>query len=419
MKRTVILKTILACLTLSSMPLMAENSDISQWKNVLYVQSMSVQKGTTSCTLSVMMNNEAESQGFGFYICLPEGFSFATDGNDDPDVRLSTKRTDATHIDNFVAKFQTDGSVKVIASPQDGDGLITGNEGEVALVNIRIPEDCPAGDYTITIREPKVTLTTGFPAEWETDEVVSTLTVTAGKVLDENSVEMPEAATNVNVTVLRTINANEWSTLCLPFAMTEAQVKEAFGDDVELGDFTSYDTTKDAGDNIESISVNFNTVTAIEANHPYIIKVSSAITEFTVDGVDIAPTANPCKNYYSTGKKPKLLGSFVGTYVADFDFYSAADNYPLFLSGNKFYYATEDTQHMKAFRAFFDFDDYLPEAEEASSSRILMTFGNSETTGVQSLKREEVSHIYDLQGRRVEEPAKGLYIKNNKKVVIK
>ena len=34
-------------------------------------------------------------------------------------------------------------------------------------------------------------------------------------------------------------------------------------------------------------------VTEIEANHPYIIKVSSAISEFTVDGVDIDPEEEP------------------------------------------------------------------------------------------------------------------------------
>ena len=40
------------------------------------------------------------------------------------------------------------------------------------------------------------------------------------------------------VRVKRTINANEWSTICLPFAITAEQVKGVFGDDVQLGDFT-------------------------------------------------------------------------------------------------------------------------------------------------------------------------------------
>lgn len=53
---------------------------------------------------------------------------------------------------------------------------------------------------------------------------------------------MPEAAEGVNVRVKRTIKANEWSTLVLPFAMTAEQVKSAFGNDVQLADFTGVET---------------------------------------------------------------------------------------------------------------------------------------------------------------------------------
>jgi hypothetical protein len=238
-------------------------------------------------------------------------------------------------------------------------------------------------------------------------------------VLDETSAITPEAATGVNVSVKRTISANQWSTICLPFAMSEAQVKEAFGSDVQLGDFTGYETTED-GDAITGINVKFTAATAIEANHPYIIKVSQAVSEFTADGVDIDP--DEAKVEYDnglTGKKRKVLGSFVGTYVADFDFYNDAENYPLFLSGNKFYYATENTKHMKAFRGYFDFVDYLDEAENAEA-RVFIVFGN-DTTGIGEVQRETAGddRYYNLGGQQVEQPSRGLYIKNGKKVMIK
>ncbi|MBR5593667.1 MAG: hypothetical protein IKW46_06290, partial [Bacteroidaceae bacterium] len=43
------------------------------------------------------------------------------------------------------------------------------------------------------------------------------------------------------------------------------------------------------------------------------------------------------------------------------------------------------------------------------------------TTGIEEVKGEngEVKTIYDLQGRKVEVPSKGLYIINGKKVFIK
>ena len=242
-------------------------------------------------------------------------------------------------------------------------------------------------------------------------------------VLDENSTTAPTAAANVNVMVKRTINAGEWSTIVLPFAMTETQVKAAFGNDVELADFAGYETTEDGDNNIVGITINFNdNVTAIEANHPYIIKVSSAITEFTVADVDIAPEAEPSVSFgYTTGSKPKVYHpkDFNGTFVADFDFYNAATSYPLFLSGNKIYYATLSTQHMKAFRAYFDFDDVLAEVENASA-RITMAFDDSGTTGISTIGyKTNDGEYYNLQGMPVEKPTRGLYIHNGRKVIIK
>ena len=70
---------------------------------------------------------------------------------------------------------------------------------------------------------------------------------------------------------------------------SEGQVKAAFGDDVVLGYFTGTDPEFDESDNLTGIKANFSAASAIEANHQYIIMVSSAIEEFTVDGVDIEP----------------------------------------------------------------------------------------------------------------------------------
>ena len=50
---------------------------------------------------------------------------------------------------------------------------------------------------------------------------------------------------------------------------------------------------------------------------------------------------------------------------------------------------------------------------------VLEEVGN--TTGVENVKAEsgKVEDIYDLQGRKVDTPSKGLYIINGKKVLIK
>ena len=310
-----------------------------------------------------------------------------------------------------------EGLLKVVCLSTD-DQPLKGTSGILLQFTIRPKtNDLTIGqEYTGTIKD--IVLSPVEGAKQKLDDSNFTVTITQYTILDETSTIAPTAKSNVDVLVRRTIKANEWSTICLPFAMTAEQVKTAFGDKVKLGDFTGYDITEES-DIITGIAVHFNTVTNIVANHPYVIWVSSAITEFTVDGVTIDPDDAIVSFGYYTGKKPQVYHpkDFVGTYVADFDFYNAANSYPLFLSGNKFYYATEHTKHMKAFRAFFDFDDVLSEVANASTR---IGFNFDETTGIKEVHgNANVEGTYDLQGRKVEEPVKGVYIVNGKKVVKK
>ena len=303
------------------------------------------------------------------------------------------------------------------AEPMQGTGI-----DNLVTISLKVDESIAMGAYDVTLSNIQFRYGTQGQHDDAPDvtfkvKVVSNHSV----VLDEESTVAPVEASNVNVTVKRTINANSWSTICLPFAMTEAQCKAAFGNDVQLGDFKGYKYDV-ATDNIK---VNFEGVTAMEANHPYIICVSTSLTQFAVDGVvDISPVDKPQVSfgYYSSGKKPTYYypNDFNGTYVADFDFYNDATSYPLFLSGNKFYYATANTKHMKAFRAYFDFDDYLSEAN--AGSRIMLYFNDSEVTGISyAVLREQLTndYVYDLQGRRLNALSKGLYIQQGKKVIIK
>ncbi len=236
------------------------------------------------------------------------------------------------------------------------------------------------------------------------------VTITQYTILDENSTVAPTAKSGIDVLVKRTIKANEWSTICLPFAMSEAQVKVAFGDNVKLGDFNGYETEEDADENIIGIKAKFNSSTAIAANHPYIIKVTTPITEFSADAVNVDPQE---ATIAAVKRTKKQWSEMTGTYVAN----TVVEKDCLFLYDNKFYYSKGNTK-MKAFRAYFDFYDVLSSVENASAP-IFISFDN-ETTGISNIIiAGESDNYYDLQGRRIETPKKGLYIKNGKKVVVK
>lgn len=235
-------------------------------------------------------------------------------------------------------------------------------------------------------------------------------------LLDENSITAPAAsATAKKVKVKRTIKANEWSTICLPFAMTDAQLSAAFGSDAEMAYFTSYNPIK-VGSDVTSINIVLedNPLSyTLYANYPYVIKTTSNISEFELT-TTIEPAAVVAE--YTTGSGPgkKTLGSFIGTYQAE----TLVPANSLFLSGNKFYYSTGKTK-MKAFRAYFTFQDILAEMTNANT-RIAFSFDDA--TDVKELKNsrtEELKSYYNLNGQRVSLPKKGLYVHDGKKVIIK
>ena len=243
------------------------------------------------------------------------------------------------------------------------------------------------------------------------------LTAPGRTCLSELSDNLPEDETNANVTVMRTILGGIWNTICLPFAMTNSQMKTAFGDDVLLGDFVGYEYTEDENKDVVSIKVKFDAANAIEANHPYIIKVREDMTEFSVDNVDInvsiAPMVATCEH------KNRQWSEFIGTYVQN----TAVPEECLFVSNGKFYYSVGKTK-MKGYRAYFSFYDVLKDYESASEAHVFIYYPEEDPAAIVSVDDERgmmAATWYTLDGRKlsVKPTTKGLYIFNGKKIAIK
>lgn len=372
------------------------------------------QNGTASIEIE-LDNPNLVFEGFTFAMQLPDGLVPVMDGEGNPSFekgeRMATKSPQSGYsADDNVAKFAllTNGTA------------ISGTSGLLIAPNVRLSADAAVGTtFTVTLTEIK--FTTPVPDTEELDDV--TFTVTVGEpvdtrtVLDELSTTMPEAANGVDVRVKRTIKANEWSTLVLPFAMTAEQVKSAFGNDVQLADFTGYTIEEDEEENIVGIQVNSSAITAVQANRPCLIKVSKKVEEFTVDGMDISPEDEP-EN--AVVDKRKEWSKLVGTYVAG----TEVPEYCLFLNGNNFWYSTGAT-NMKAYRAYFDFSDVLTEVEYAEAKIRIIVNGNATAIEDISANGEETPGVYTLQGVSLGENVdvdnlpKGVYVVNGKKVIVK
>ncbi|MBQ9665950.1 MAG: hypothetical protein IJV33_05735 [Bacteroidaceae bacterium] len=370
--------------------------------NNVTVADVTVPQGGTG-SIDIVLNNSDVFTAFSMKLVLPDDISYVSfeKGN------------------RFSDHAVSDGSAgddKTFACLSLTSAVIAGTSGTLLKVNVSAGPALAVGtELTATLSE--LTFTTPDAVEKNLDDV--TIHITIGEsgrtLLDESSTVMPSDATDVDVRVKRTIKANEWSTLVLPFDMSEAQVKTAFGNDVKLASFTGWSSEEDDDGNIVSISVGFTSTNKIVANTPCLIKTNVAISEFTVDGVTIEAEEEPT---VQVGTKRAERGYLIGTYVAN----TTVPSDDLFLNGNRFYYSAGKTK-MKAFRAYFELADELTDKTVSAPFRMIF---EDEETSIQNMTMSHVTagSVYTLQGiavgnTDVQSLPRGIYIMNGKKVSVK
>ena len=222
-------------------------------------------------------------------------------------------------------------------------------------------------------------------------------------VLDDNSdnasVITDNAGRECNVTIGRTLQAGGWNTFCAPFEISSAQIESVFGVGVKVRELSSSSLSNDV------LTLNFVEATNIEAGKPYLVKVASTVANPVFNGVSIVDgttTTETAEVNFVPVMNPTEL--------------TADDKSVLFIKGgNTLTYPTA-TANMNGFRAYFQ----LRDAESARSFN--MNFDDGETaTGIIELTNTNSTNAtnsyYDLQGRKVANPTKGLYIVNGKKIV--
>lgn len=279
-------------------------------------------------------------------------------------------------------------------------GTLTDTNGTLLTISFTVAKSATAGDNTVTLANAVFS-----------DDAATHYTLTAGDntvtvtlTLSDDDTAAPTPASGVNVTLSRSFAVNKWYTICLPFALSADKVKSAFGTNVKIGDFNGYTI------NGSSIGVNFTTVTAMAANHPYIIKVTDgAVNDPTFNGVDIV-AGSPVNNK-GTDDTPANIKAMIGVYTE-----TTLENNWLYINGNQFKYST-GTSKVSPYRAYFRFCDFTGAMH--SRSIIIVEDG---ATGIRLIDGDRADgDWYDLSGRRLSgKPAsKGVYIQNGKKVVIK
>ena len=229
---------------------------------------------------------------------------------------------------------------------------------------------------------------------------------------DTKTNDLPSVVGNlVNVSLAdRTLYKNgQWNTLCLPFSLNATELADSplYGAIIKELDNSATGTSLSGG----VLTLKFNTVTAIEAGKPYIIKWNYGEHIINPEFCDVTISAiEPTAVTTSEGKV-----SFVGQFSPFTIDESNRESIILLTTSNKLGYAMND-RTLRCMRAHFEINDATPVRE-------FILDVDGETTALSLVNSEQRivnSEVYDLQGRKLDKPtAKGIYVVNGRKVVIK
>ena len=200
----------------------------------------------------------------------------------------------------------------------------------------------------------------------------------------------------------RTLLANNWNTLCLPFNLTAEQITTAFGAGTQVMTLSGYTNVG------STVTVTFANAATIEAGKPYIVKPTVANPVFTDVTID--------KTMHDVGVGG---ATFKGTYEPVG--LTANDRQKLFLANNMLYYPMANLT-VNSCRAYFQLTADVP-ADVNNAARLVILF--EETTSLNEelrIKNEDSTDTwYSLGGLKFngKPTTKGLYIHNGRKEVLR
>ena len=220
----------------------------------------------------------------------------------------------------------------------------------------------------------------------------------APKTLLDNYLNEP-----VDLKLIRTFKGGIWNTVCLPFQSTYSTwshlnniiegLTESLNPELRLFNMVLSKNTLQFRDGRENIS----------GGTPYLLKIDRDLV-------------NPIfRNVIITASTPSTVTddnySFVGTFGPTA---LKTDGTNVFLgTDNVLYKPAADSNTLKGIRAYFE----IPAG--SAPARISMD-DSDEATGIKTLKSNvDENKVYNLHGQQVSRTAKGLYIINGKKIILK
>lgn len=226
-----------------------------------------------------------------------------------------------------------------------------------------------------------------------------------------------EVKNNATVTLTKPLQANVWNAICLPFSMTEQQVRNAFGKDVRIAEFKEVDES--GKKTVASFGMHYYQL--ITAGKPCLIKPSIVSDTYNIEGVTI--DAENALTIADSNKKFNFVGTYAPTTMP-------VNSHFLGSNDGKLYYITANKE-ISGLKAFF-------QPVSTSNAKLSIAFDSTDndfdnnTTGIEAIKDymdQDAANssankgIYNINGQFMgTNPAilpQGIYVKNGKKFIVK
>lgn len=210
-----------------------------------------------------------------------------------------------------------------------------------------------------------------------------------------------------------TLNRNlysGWNTFCVPFALTQTQLEEAYGSGA-VAKYLSGVTTDGAAATLHFAP---ETNGGIKANKAYLLHVTNNVTEAkTFSGVTLEP-AGKCTTTVNTDNGDYTFQGILAPTALE----TNDRQYFLNSAGTYFVLPLDNTSQLKATRAYI----IVPTPAGSAQGRQYSFDFNGTTTAIDNvtISGMEDGAWYTISGIRINRPAaKGVYIHNGRKVIVK
>lgn len=221
---------------------------------------------------------------------------------------------------------------------------------------------------------------------------------------------------NVTIENRGTLHAGEWNMMCLPFKLSAAGYKKAFGEDVKVAEFTGV-TKSEGGERVSFNLAYINEKNGMKAATPYLIMPSKDIDTKTLKFEGVKVSTKTTKEQATGDVNCKLIGTLQPTIL------NKGHQQLVLKARNELQYmAPNSTTPMQACRAYFE----LTGTGTVAAAKNFSFSIDGETTGVKVIDVNAPStstntRVYNMNGQlvgtSVENLPQGIYVIAGKKVV--